>query len=146
MRVSIKIDGLEHLLKKLDPKNADKILKKGLEALVDSVENRVGLEASQTVYSYRPKTTNYIRTGRLLGGRGKATSGGKPNTQKINDFTYKVEANPKLKGASIDYAPFVNFGTKNMVPRPFFTNSIDWGKREGVKIANREMLKLIKSL
>lgn len=149
MQASISIQGMDKQLKRLDPKNADRIAKFGLLNLVDSFENKVGDEADKTVYSYKPKTNTYNRTGRLLGGRGKANGSRKPNLTKINDYTVKVEANPMLKGATFNYAPFVEAGKGWMTkvgPRPFWSNSITWAKAEGVKIAQREMSKEIKKL
>jgi hypothetical protein len=149
MQISFDVKNLEKNLKKLGKIQADEILLDGLERLTDLFENKVGLEARNVVYSYRPKTSTYIRTGRLLGGRGKATGGGKPNTQKIDKYTTKVEANPMLKGASFNYAPYVNAGAgwmKRVGPRPFWDISVDWVKKSGLRKVREEIMERIKKI
>lgn len=149
MQANITIKGLNEQLKRLDPKNADRIAKFGLTRLVGRFENRVGLEADKTVYSYKPKTNTYQRTGRLLGGRGRAMGGGKPDTKKLNDYTVRAEANPMLKGASFNYAPFVEAGKgwmRRVGARPFWTNSVNWTKTTGIKLTQKEMSDEIKKL
>lgn len=149
MQASISIKGLNQQLKRLDPKNAERIAKFGLTRLVGKFETRVGLEADKTVYSYKPKTNTYKRTGRLLGGRGKANSGGKPDSKKLNDYTVRVQANPMLKGATFNYAPFVEAGKGWMTkvgPRPFWSNSVNWTKSTGIKLTQKEMSSEIKKL
>lgn len=149
MQVSIKLEGMDKILKKLDPKIAEDILTFGLERLRDRFENRVGLEANQTVYSYKPKTNSYKRTGRLLGGRGKANAGGKPNSKRIDKFNILVEANPMLKGAKFNYAKAVNDGIgwmKKVGSRPFWTNSINWTNTRGRQQTYQEMKKKIEAI
>ena len=149
MQASISIRGLNQQLRRLDPKNADRIAKFGLTRLVDRFENRVGIEAERTVYSYKPKTNTYQRTGRLLGGRGKAMGGGKPDSKKLNDYTVRVQANPMLKGATFNYAPKVNDGTgwmRRVGARPFWTNSVNWTKSTGIKLTQKDMSGEIKKL
>lgn len=144
MQISISIKGIDRLTKRLDPVKVKEATEYGVKALTNRFENRVGLEANQTVYSYRPKTQTYNRTGRLLGGRGKAMSGGKPYTKKLSPETYKVEANPQLKGANFNYAPKVNNGDgwmKNVGPRPFWDNAVKWTETKGKQQTLKEMKK-----
>lgn len=97
-------------------------------------ETRIGVNANKFVYS-KPASPTYVRTGRLLGGRGSAFSGGgKP--ARVNHGPQHVElmANPQLKGASTNYAPFVNKGTRMMAARPFFDISVSETKAKTPQI------------
>ena len=132
----------------LEPSRYKSVLKKGLQVLGGLAETRIGLEAVKTVYSYIPKTNSYRRTGRLLGGRGRL-SNATPNKEQVDDNTIKIVANPQLRGAKFNYAPFVNAGKgwmKRVGARPFWDNSITWIESKGVKRATEEMKKELKNI
>lgn len=135
--INIQVSGIKEAKARFSDTKPKTILTSSLKRLVEYCENRVGLNARNLVYSYVPKTKGYKRTGNLLGGRGNGLSGGKPATTQLNPLSYKVEANPQLKGASFNYAPYVNSGKgwmKKVGPRPFWTRSVEETKREAPRI------------
>lgn len=159
--------GLEKALKLFDADKYLHILQKALPKFAGMVENRVGIQAQADVYSYKPKTNQYTRTGRLLGGRKGVGSSARPKRTVIDVNTIKIEANPMLKGASLNYAPIVNDGyngtftvkahtrggksisahtrTAKMQPRPFWDNSVKWAGKQGIKSINKQIIKEIDS-
>ncbi len=116
--------------------------KKIVNRVAGYAENRMGLNASKDVYSYEPKKPTYKRTGRLLGGRGSSLSGGMPVRTNLDSLEIKLEANPKLKGASFNYAPYVNAGTgwmKGVGKRPFFDNTVKETQEKAPNLAREEL-------
>jgi hypothetical protein len=130
--------------------------------VVGYASNRMGLNAKQIVYAYKPKTERYKRTGNLLGGRGDALAGGLPDLQ-VGDLKSKITANPQIKGAKTNYAPAVNDGfngVQNVKPfkrknrkggistvkahtrrmnipaRPFFDTTIQETEKETPRLVN----------
>lgn len=143
--MKISLIGQEEVDKQI--KNAQRVMmgvSSDFIGVVEYVENRIGLNARKNVYSYRGSGT-YRRTGRLLGGRGDGRNGGLPSVTKVNAGHYVVEANPKLKGATFNYAPAVEYGTgwmKNVGARPFMKPSFDEGQAKIdsiLKNANRKL-------
>lgn len=135
MDISLNLKKFEKVKSLFNSQAFDKIAQKGLVRLGQLAETKIGLEARNTVYSYEPKTDDYIRTGRLLGGRG-GLGDPRPSKKQIDPETIKIEANPMLKGASYNYAPDVNDGTgwmKGVGPRPFWDDSEEWIKTKGLK-------------
>lgn len=137
---------LRSITRKLEPRRYRLALDKGLTAFGGLAETRIGLEANKTVYSYEPKDPEaYRRTGRLLGGRG-GLSNGKPNKKRLSLDTIKIEANPRLKGARFNYAPWVNAGKgymKGVGERPFWDNAYKWIESKGVERALERMKKAV---
>jgi HK97 gp10 family phage protein len=141
--MQVNLIGKEEVAEQL--KNAQRVLlgvSSDMQGLVEYTENRIGINARKNVYSYKPKTSGYVRRGRLLGGRGSALSGGKPNTIKVSDNHFIIEANPQLKGAKTNYAPFVEDGTKRMPARPFVQPSFDEAQKKIDDIVNKMKRKL----
>lgn len=120
--------------------NLKSLAKKGFdtEKIIDEVsgyaENRIALNAYNNVYSYIPKTKNYRRTGRLLGGRSSTLTSLSVFKRKLNKTKVIIEADPRLKGAKENYAPHVEFGTKRIKERPFFRPSIEETNKKSEKI------------
>jgi HK97 gp10 family phage protein len=126
-------------------KNAERVLlgiSSDMQGLVEYTENRIGINARKNVYSYKPVTSNYRRTGRLLGGRGDGRAGGLPSTTKIGTNHFVVEANPQLKGAKQNYAVYVEFGTSRMSARPFVEPSFDEAQKKIDDIVDKMERKL----
>jgi hypothetical protein len=122
--IKISLIGMEDAKVKFSSERGKLTLEHAIHQLALFGESRIGLNASTIVYGYKPRTNFYTRTGRLLGGRG---GGRKPNREKINRFTYALEANPTFKGAKFNYAPYVNSGKgwmKRVGPRPFWDVSV----------------------
>jgi hypothetical protein len=125
--IKISLTGEKEAKAKFSSARGKEALEEGLQALVKFGENRIGLNASTIVYGYKPKTNKYVRKGFLLGGRGGTGTGRKPNRLRLNSLAYELEANPQLKGAKFNYAPYVNSGKgwmKRVGPRPFWDVSV----------------------
>lgn len=139
--VKVTLSGAKEAKARFSSSKGKKVLSASLKRLVEFCENKIGLNAYYIVYGYKPKTANYVRTGRLLGGRGNGLSGGKPATTQLNDLAYQVEANPRLKGASFNYASYVDRGKgwmRKVGPRPFWRVSIRQTQQEAPRILSQE--------
>jgi HK97 gp10 family phage protein len=77
-----------------------------LEALGIEAEGNAVSEINKLVYD-TPQSPTYIRTGRLKG-----------------SITHRHDAESAYIGTDVKYAPYVEFGTTKMDPRPFLRNAI----------------------
>lgn len=131
VKLEIRIEGFGTLAQFLSPDNFGEALNRGYQRLVAYGETRIGIRARLDVYSYKPVDTSYRRTGRLLGGRGSAVSGGTPKKTELGKNITSLEANPTFKGAKINYAPIVN--AQPFRRGAFFDNAIEEIESEGVQ-------------
>ena len=136
MQTTVKVNGpqfdkLNSFLQKGVVEPAEKSVKR----IVGFASNRMGLKAKSLVYSYVPKTKNYKRTGRLLGGRDDST----PAINEISKLKTEIKADPRLKGAKTNYAPIVNDGYSGTFEVKSFQRKSKKGKVHTVKAHKRKM-------
>jgi HK97 gp10 family phage protein len=80
----------------------------GMEAVAQAAEANAISEVTTLVYDAPPSPT-YVRTGDL---------------RKSITHKYVQAEQTAYVGANIDYAPYVEFGTRKMASRPFLRNSV----------------------
>lgn len=80
----------------------------GMEAVGQAAEANAISEVTRLVYDTPPSPT-YVRTGDL---------------RKSITHKYIPEERAAYIGTAIEYAPYVEFGTSKMEPRPFLENSV----------------------
>lgn len=85
----------------------EKKLVEHVDKIVSFAENQMGRQVRADVYSYKPKTNSYRRTGNLLGGRSSSVNSPAPHVERLSKTSAKVTADPRLKGAKFNYAPIV---------------------------------------
>lgn len=76
-----------------------------LEALGIEGEGNAVSEINKLVYD-TPESPNYVRTGRLKG-----------------SISHSHDDENAYIGTNVEYAPYVEFGTKHMAARPFLRNA-----------------------
>lgn len=110
------------------PKNIDKIDKIVKNAIDDTLvelalegDRILATSLKENVYSYIPKSKNYVRTGRLLKAR--------KTKRYVNKL--ELESNPKFAGAENNYASQVN--NQRFRKAPYF----DEFKKDMEKIAQK---------
>lgn len=79
-----------------------------MEAIAQQAEGNAIREVTALVYD-TPPSPNYIRTGDL---------------RKSIAHKYVPEEKTAYIGSAIEYAPYVEYGTRNMHERPFLRNAI----------------------
>ena len=79
-----------------------------MEAVAQEAEGNAIREVTALVYDTPPSQT-YVRTGDL---------------RKSIAHEYVKEERAAYVGSSIYYSPYVEFGTRNMVERPFLRNAV----------------------
>lgn len=137
--ISITGTGFNDLQVRIDKLTNLEMDKRIVKEIASYGEQRIGLQARQVVYS-APPSPRYKRTGRLLGGRASAMTSGTPRvTRKGTQIL--LEANPQFRGAKVNYARFVNAGTKKMPARPFWDTAMEDLKQNADRIIN-EFVKL----
>ena len=77
-----------------------------LEALGIEAEGNAVSEINKLVYD-TPESPNYVRTGRLKG-----------------SISHAHDDENAYIGTNVEYAPYVEFGTKHMAARPFLRNAV----------------------
>lgn len=105
---------------KVTKDNTDKIIQETQERLIVALE-KVGLKAEgdvkTTIASYSPKPI--VKTGRLMGSI----------THEVNPSEKEVYI-----GTNVEYAPYIEYGTSKMAPRPFLKETISENKEEYMEI------------
>lgn len=133
MKIDIDFSIPKTLQKKLETDNYSQVLKKSVRDLSNWSENKLGENILKMVYGSKIGKS-YQFTGRLQKGRKSRT---------FNDYQMSIESNPILAGAKINYAGFVNFGTRKMKGRPFFDQTLKDAKTEAKTILKNNLNKII---
>ena len=132
--IQITSTGFNNLQVKIDKLTNLNLDKQIVREIAIYGEQRIGLQARQVVYSH-PPSPRYRRTGRLLGGRSSALTSGTPRVT-AKGTQVLLEANPQFRGAKVNYARFVNSGTRRMKARPFWDTAMEDLKQNANRIIN----------
>lgn len=98
----------------------------GMEAVAQAAEANAISEVTKLVYD-TPPSPSYVRTGDL---------------RKSITHKYVPEEKTAYIGANIEYAPYVELGTRNMKERPFLRNAVQNYKNEYKAILKDALSKL----
>ena len=99
--ITITVNNIDEAKKELKAKMPQILEALGLEAEGNAVD-----EITKLVYD-TPESPNYIRTGDLR-----------------ESITHAKDDEAAYIGTDIEYAPYVEMGTRHMAPRPFLRNAI----------------------
>jgi len=133
MKIDINFSIPKALQNKLDNDSYNKVLKQSVRDLSNWSENQMGENISKMVYSNKIGNS-YQFTGRLQKGRKSRTLG---------SYQMEIQINPMLAGARLDYAGFVNFGTRKMKGRPFFAKTFKDADKQAKIILNDNLKKML---
>lgn len=104
----------------------DKGLDTGMELVALQGESNAIAEVTKLVYD-TPPSPSYVRTGDL---------------RKSITHDYDPASKTASIGTALDYAPYVEFGTSKMLPRPFLENAANNYSGEYRAILQRELDRL----
>jgi HK97 gp10 family phage protein len=99
-----------------------KAVARGLEAVGLQAENNAKEEITKVVYNSPPAPSGYVRTGALR-----------------NSITHTTDADAAYVGSNIEYAPYVEYGTSKMKPRPFIKPAVQNYMDEYEEIMKNEL-------
>lgn len=143
--MSVELDGMDQLLSNFESfqKDAGEHVAKALLAggkLVETSAKKLIQEKSggPTVKRYRPSGDSYMHT--------VSKGGDAPNTDTgtlVRSIQTEVEPDGVYVGSGVEYAPHLEFGTVNMMERPFLYPSLKANESGIMKLVTTETQKAI---
>lgn len=85
----------------------DQAVKRALAEIALAMEDNAKLEVTTAVYD-TPESPTYVRTGALR-----------------NSISHESDDDTAYVGTNLEYAPYVELGTSNMVERPFIRPAVE---------------------